>query len=286
MKPLSRHINQGLARLTTRIPVLGRKLTRIATLKEKIPGLPVPRFVLPSRPLSDIKIALVTTSGVHHSDQEPFDMSDPHGDPSSRVIDTAHPKQDLIITHDYYDHRDADVDINIVLPLDRAREIRDKGLIGLFSRYQYSFMGHITGPHVSTLIHETGPRIAKRLQEEMVEAVLLTPGWGICNRSVGLIQRVIEAHGIPTVGISIDRRMTEIIKPSRTVYVNFPFGHPLGEPFNIAQQTTVLMAALRALYDIRDHGRIIDLPFIWGKEEYDLENAYLGRLSSREDTTA
>jgi len=39
--------------------------------------------------------------------------------------------------------------------------------------------------------------VAQRLKNDNVDVVLLTPGWRICNQSVGLIQREIERCGIP-----------------------------------------------------------------------------------------
>jgi hypothetical protein len=47
------------------------------------------------------------------------------------------------------------------------------------------------------------------------------------------------------------------------VFLRWPFGHPLGEPFNVAQQRWVLLDALRALLDIHTPGTIIDLPYLW-----------------------
>ncbi len=86
---------------------------------------------------------------------------------------------------------------------------------------------------------------------------------------MGLIQREIERAGIPTVGISIVREYTEKVKPPRTVFLRWPFGHPVGEPFNLAQQRTVLAEAFRALYSITEPGGIVDLPFRWRRESYD-----------------
>ncbi len=77
--------------------------------------------------------------------------------------------------------------------------------------------------------------------------------------------------GIPTIGISIVREFSEKIKPPRTIFLNWPFGHPLGEPFHVLQQRAVIMEALNALYTIKKPGEIIDLPFRWKKES---NNAY------------
>jgi hypothetical protein len=86
---------------------------------------------------------------------------------------------------------------------------------------------------------------------------------------VGLIQREIEKAGIPTIGVSIVREYSEKVKPPRTIFLRWPFGHPLGEPFNISQQRVVLAEALRALYTIQEPGTIIDMPYRWRREQYD-----------------
>ncbi|HKL26499.1 MAG TPA: hypothetical protein VJ910_09775 [Desulfuromonadales bacterium] len=88
---------------------------------------------------------------------------------------------------------------------------------------------------------------------------------------MGLIQREIERQGIPTVGISIVRDYTEKVQPPRTIFLKWPFGHPLGEPGNLAQQRTVLLEALKAVKTIREPGEIIDLPFPWRRYRYSVE---------------
>jgi hypothetical protein len=85
---------------------------------------------------------------------------------------------------------------------------------------------------------------------------------------VGLIQREIEKTGIATIGISIVREFTEKVRPPRTVFLRWPFGHPLGEPGKIQQQRAVLLEAFRALYRIATPGEIIDLPFRWRRHDY------------------
>jgi len=85
---------------------------------------------------------------------------------------------------------------------------------------------------------------------------------------VGLIQREIEKVGIATVGISIVREYSEKVKPPRTVFLRWPFGHPLGEPGNRLQQRTIVREALAALYRIKRPGEIIDLPYRWRRERY------------------
>ena len=116
------------------------------------------------------------SQAVHLKTQKPFDMKDTNGDPTYRDIPLSTPTEQLIITHDYYDHRDADKDINIVFPIDRLKELKDAGEIGGIAETNYGFMGHIDGGHIWTLINETAPEVAEKLRTQNVDAVLLTPG--------------------------------------------------------------------------------------------------------------
>lgn len=85
---------------------------------------------------------------------------------------------------------------------------------------------------------------------------------------MGLIQREIERQGLPTIGISIVRQYTEKVRPPRTVFLKWPFGHPLGEPGNMAQQRSVLKKTFEALYAIDTPGTIVDIPWRWKREKY------------------
>jgi hypothetical protein len=84
-----------------------------------------------------------------------------------------------------------------------------------------------------------------------------------------LIQREIEKTGISTIGISIVRSYSEKVRPPRTIFLKWPFGHPLGEPFNVPQQRAVLKKAFEALYTIKEPDTIVDIPFKWRREKYE-----------------
>jgi D-proline reductase (dithiol) PrdB len=118
---------------------------------------------------------LITTGGVHMAGDQPFDMANPLGDPSFRAIPVSTAMNDLKITHDYYDHRDADRDPNIVFPLERLRELAAAGHIGGLTPTHWSFMGHITGRLVERLEAETIPQLVARLRLEQPDFALLTP---------------------------------------------------------------------------------------------------------------
>ena len=102
-------------------------------------------------------------------------MNDAMGDPTFRIIDDQTIVDDYQITHDYYDHRDADRDLDIVLPVHRFKEMQTAGLIGGVSETHFSFMGHMTGHHVETLVNRTAPQVVRVLKQLEVDTVLLTP---------------------------------------------------------------------------------------------------------------
>ncbi len=127
------------------------------------------------KPISECKIALLTTGGVHLKSDQPFDMVDKDGDPSFRKIPSSIEPKDLIITHDYYNHTDADKDINLVFPVETIKNAQQKGLIGDISKFYYSFMGHIDNHHIKTLMEKTAVEVSCELKKEKVDIAILVP---------------------------------------------------------------------------------------------------------------
>ena len=168
----SRLKNRFLARLATRFPALGQRFIDAYKPWETEGKIPFARL---QKPLRQAKSAMVTTSGIHHAGQPPFDMLDKDGDPSFRELAGATLFDDFKITHDYYDHSDADRDPNIILPLEPLQQLVAEGLLGELAPTHYAFMGHIDGRHILTLIEEQAQEIVKRLKQNLVDLVLLTP---------------------------------------------------------------------------------------------------------------
>jgi len=86
---------------------------------------------------------------------------------------------------------------------------------------------------------------------------------------VGLIQRAVEARGIPTIGITLQKEVTRRVKSPRALYLRYPFGHPLGEAFAVAQQRTILLDALTALATIREPGTIVEPGYAWRRHRFE-----------------
>lgn len=164
-------LGRRLATLLFRIPAVQQRWGRTyqAMRSDGIPWTPL------RRPLAQARVALVTTAGVHLAADRPFDMTDPQGDASFRIIPADTPPGDLTITHDYYDHRDAERDINVVFPIGILGRLVAEGRIGAMAPRFYSLMGHIEGPHLRWLIDETAPALAARLKEDGVDVALFAP---------------------------------------------------------------------------------------------------------------
>ncbi len=159
-----------MAKIFTRFPSLAARWAW--TMEANRASIP---WAVPRVPLREARVALVTTGGVHLRSQPPFDMSDPDGDPTFREIPAGVSHEELTITHDYYDHADADRDVNLVLPVDRLRELVDHAALGCLHSPLYGFMGHIAGRHVEALVRRHAPEVARRLRAGGVHYALLVP---------------------------------------------------------------------------------------------------------------
>lgn len=127
------------------------------------------------KPLSEARLAVVTTASFFRPDQPPFDTSFRGGDFSYRVIPRDTGLNALRIAHrsDAFDSGGISSDRNLALPLDRLHSLAAEGIIGSVAPRHFSFMGSIAAP--GRLIADTAPEVARALADDQVDAVLLTP---------------------------------------------------------------------------------------------------------------
>ena len=135
---------------------------------------PVPWTPL-RKPLSQSKVAIVSTAGFTLPDQPAFDSKVKGGDFSFRVISDDTDPRSLVDSHrsETYDHTGLRSDPNLAFPLDRLHELACDGVIGRTNGRHLSFMGSITAP--SRLLRETAPAAARILAADGVDAALLVP---------------------------------------------------------------------------------------------------------------
>lgn len=135
---------------------------------------PVPLSKL-KKPLSQARIALLTTAGLRLPDQSGFDYSFKGGDASYREIPNDVDLKALIEDHKSpsFDHSGVQADANLAFPLDRFRELQARGEIGELNHRHFSFMGSILNPR--KLIEKTSLEVAELLRADRVDVAFLTP---------------------------------------------------------------------------------------------------------------
>jgi hypothetical protein len=130
------------------------------------------------KPLSEARVALVSTAALALNDDEPFDQEGERknpwwGDPSFRVLPAGTRTGQAKSWHMHIDTSVPDEDLDSVMPLARLAELAERGFIGSSAPSHYSFMGYILKPQ--ELLEGSVPAMIERLKQEEVDAVLLVP---------------------------------------------------------------------------------------------------------------
>ena len=150
-----------------RLPQISRNnlLTFPAQINETAP------FVRLPKPLAACRVAIVTTAGLHRRGDRLFTP----GDQTYRVIASDTPTADIVQSHTSigFDRVPTMRDVNISFPIDRLRELVARGELGGLGSNSYSFMG--AQREVARIEKETGPEVGRRLREDAVDVVLITP---------------------------------------------------------------------------------------------------------------
>lgn len=131
-----------------------------------------------SRPLSECKIALISSGGIALKEDQPFDQEGERynpwwGDPSFRIIPKTASESDVEIYHLHINPVFARKDINCLLPIHRLNELEEAGEIGKAANSHYSIMGYLLKP--DEMLAHSVPVIIQQLNEEHVDAVVLIP---------------------------------------------------------------------------------------------------------------
>ena len=84
---------------------------------------------------------------------------------------------------------------------------------------------------------------------------------------MGLIQRMVEESGIPTISMGNMPDRMACIKPPRVLQVKFARGSMFGEPGNVGRQRRILLDALDALQTMTEPGEIRELPYQWKRPD-------------------
>jgi len=116
------------------------------------------------------RVALISSGGVYHVEQEPFHF---RNDVSHREIPIDTPATDLRVAHFGYDTSDAKRDPACVLPLRALSDLAAAGEIGSVVDRALSFMGGIYSQRL--VREEVAPRFRDFVLGERADLVLLVP---------------------------------------------------------------------------------------------------------------
>lgn len=130
------------------------------------------------KPLSQCKITMVSTAGIHLKTDRTFDYErerrEPSwGDPTHREIPSSAEQDDCLYTHLHIDTGFLANDRNVAFPVDIFRDYVREGVIGSLADTLYSIMGYI--PNFHPLMKKTAPLMAEKMRSEGVDAVFLFP---------------------------------------------------------------------------------------------------------------
>ena len=145
------------------------------TMRAHAGQTPMPEFDNPAftKPptLSEARVAIVTSAALHVEWDDAFVVNP---DPKFTVLDDGERALRLGHFSPNFDRGGFAADINVVYPVDRLHELADRGTIGSVAARHYAFAGN-QDDMVSAIRLDTGPEVAKRLREDGVDVVLLTP---------------------------------------------------------------------------------------------------------------
>ena len=143
-------------------------------MRTLVNDLPVPDFdtmpfTVPAS-LAEARVAIVTTAALRRPQDRPWGR----GDETFRVLPDG--ARGLTVSHasPNWDRSGITADLNVAYPVDRLHELADDGVIGTVAPNHISFHGVIEGT-LSTIRLDSGPAAARRLLEDGVGVVLLTP---------------------------------------------------------------------------------------------------------------
>lgn len=148
------------------------------TVNERYPGSMITKedavpLVRLNKPLSQAKLAFVSSAGVQPKGTMPFDVVHPIGDYSFRRVPSSAKPTELEIHQLKYPTVGANRDINVIFPIERLQEAVADGTIGSLTEHFISFIGYNMDP--VRLERTLAVDIADAVVAEGADIVLLCP---------------------------------------------------------------------------------------------------------------
>jgi D-proline reductase (dithiol) PrdB len=236
------------------------RLERAAAEYSFIQDEPTP-FTPLRRDLTRSRAVLVTTSGVRLKGGAPFVADRVLGSAEVREVSTYVNVGDVAFDFHGFNPEAALSDLNVVAPVDRLKDLVDRGVLGGVTEAFVSFFGRCG--HLQDL-RAAAEMAALRVRDvHEADVALVVPASFECNQTAAIVSRALEAAGVSTVTLTTVREVTEQVRVPRPLFINFPFGRTLGPAHAVALQRSILDDVLGAFRTMDRAGRLRALPYVW-----------------------
>ena len=240
-------------------------------------------FTALAKPLSDARVALLTTAARYQPDK---------GDQSARAPYNAAAKfyevysgdtsedHDLRVSHVGVDRTHLTDDSNCWFPLPALRRAVSAGRIGALTP---RFHGVPTNRSQRHTIEVDAPEVLARCLHDGADVAVLVANCPVCHQSISLMARALEAGGIPTVVMGAAKDIVEQCGVPRFLFSDFPLGNSAGRPYDFVSQDATLALALRLLESAPGPRTTIQNPLKWpGPASWHIDYLNLDALSAEE----
>src|SRR5699024_6014034 len=201
-----------------------------------------------ARPLSQLKVALVTTAAPYQPGKGPQGPGSPYNAAAKFYEIYSGDSQgnpDVRISHVNIDRDHTSMeDVRSWFPLQALRQAQAAGRIGALTR---SFHGFPTNRSQRHTLAVDCPELLRRCQDEAADVAILVPNCPVCHQSISLAARHLEAHGIATVILGCAKDIVEYCGVPRFVFSDFPLGNAAGKPHDTVSQEQTLELGLALL---------------------------------------
>jgi D-proline reductase (dithiol) PrdB len=240
-----------------------RYLELINAVSRPLPPMPVAHLGAPVMtplpvPLARARVMLLNSAGVHLRDDPAFQ---PVNDLSFRRIPADTAPARLRPSHPTPMRRPGLRDVNVVFPYQRLAELAAEGVIGGVTDIHLSMLGAIK--QLRALASDTAPAIVAEAREHGADVLFIVPLCPACHQAMGVLARVVERCGLPTVCTTNARDITELVNPPRSGFLDFPLGNCVGRPLQADEQRAACRDVVALAAANAPPGILVDLPYRW-----------------------
>ena len=241
-------------------------------------------FTRPTKPLSSMRVAIVTTAAPFQPDKGDQGPGAPYN-AAAKFYQVyrlpSEPEPELRISHIAIDRNHTTAaDTGTYFPLAALKDAAAEGQIGSLAPFIYGFP---TNRSQRTHSEQDCPALMAHLLADHVDAIILVPNCPVCHQSVSLAARAAEQAGILTVIMGCAKDIVEQIGVPRFYFSDFPLGNSCGRPHDHISQKQTLAGALDLLASAETPRTTVTNPLVWtGAKNWKDDYSNIKQLSAEE----